>query len=332
MKLIATINGVPVYSDMDIVSINGDLITFEDGSWVDGASMEIHSAGKGTIRLGEKDFDTDNSITMRGPHNYQANSLDVRDLMANVVIGVHEHPYYEVSINGPKNLVDAILIDNSNGELTILQDHASSGAGIRFYGGNIRISGNATVGNINTGSISIGSNVTVESASSKITIEVKVPRHNPVSVSGVMGKIKIGETEGKLNLKLNDRSTANVNTVSDLDLNLSTGAEAFIVKVTGSLYINLSRGSKAAINEANSNTVNVSASSSGELSIYDGVMPQIEVDASFGSSVRIYGEVTDAKLSASSSAYISVDKVLGKLMRDQRSGGEIRVPNQQHVS
>lgn len=141
MNLVATVNGVKVYSTKQVSQINNTKIVFTDGSWCDVATNEVVNNGSGSISLGSPGTgsSTTNKPKKVGPEVFTGRAVDISGISANVDITVGDK--LSITIEGPEAEVDAIKFAQRGDRLIVEGSNASgkgSGSGINISSGGWR--------------------------------------------------------------------------------------------------------------------------------------------------------------------------------------------------
>jgi carbon monoxide dehydrogenase subunit G len=303
MALIATINGIQVYSDKQRTNIIGSRVEFTDGSWCDVANGKISNRGPGEISIGTPLQGGSAKPITKGPERFPASSLDLRQVTASVSVEPHQDSDIEVTITGPEDEVKAIRT-NVRGKTLVIEGSSRSG----ISGGNMVISGGSVViGGVSTGSIISGGNsIVIGNAGNEdaTKVAVKVPVGTPISVSG-RGKTRIGDVRGPLEAQISASGHLKAGSMTDVDLEASS---------SGTIHVALVRG-----------RAELRASSSGEVTVDDSDISVLKASASSSGEVEVDGTVQRASLSASSSGDVRVARVIEEPRQSSSSSGRVRV-------
>lgn len=312
MALIATVNGVRVYSDKHAVNFRGSRIEFTDGSWCDVDTKKIVNRGPGEISFDEPSSGSAGKIT-KGPDHFHAESLDLRDLTADVSVEPHDGNDMEVTITGPENEVKAIRT-NVRGQTLVIEGSAGSGQGgisginIVSRGGRSVIGGNVVIGGVFTGS-SFGGRSSIiisgDAGESLTKVTVKVPKGTSIVTSGLVGDARIGNIEGQL--------TAHVTASGDLVAGRMTNT---ILHVQGSGDIRV-----AEINGG----ADIFVQGSGDVNIDGGSISMLNVSVQGSGDVSVDAVAQAASLSVQGSGDIRVKRVRTEPRKRVQGSGDIRV-------
>lgn len=321
MALIATVNGMPVYSDKQMASIVDTRVTFTDGSWCDVSTGKVHNVGSGFISIGGVDKVEDEVI--EGPRRVSAQALEVRGVAAAVYVDAHNGSDIEYVIAGPANEVKAIRANVQGGTLVIEGDGSGSySGGMTIRGGGntvIQTGRNRTV--ISGGSgVVIGGGVVMSNifgrggktttvitggdGGSTVKIGVKVPQGTPINANRVLGTVTIGNTNGPL--------AASVQ-----------GGDVYAGRVTSAqLIVQGSHGIR--IQEVNG-PVLAQIQGSGDIEIERGSMPSLTATVQGSGDIKVGGSATTASLTVQGSGDIRVAHVQQRPMKSVMGSGDIRV-------
>lgn len=311
---IATINGKPIYSNKRVASIVNNRVTFTDGSWCDVRTGAVVNNGPGYINIGAPPAgDTQDKITKTFANN--SRNVDLSDLNADVDVQVHEGLGMEVTIVGPAAKVEAIRLTEEDDTLFISGDtQDSSGSGVTIFSGGGR---NVTrIGHISSGvviggaSISIGGMQFVTDGSgseSDTKITVKVQRGASVSLSGINGHTKVGDTHGALQVNAHGGNDVEAGRVGDANLNLQGSGNISVEEVTDALNINLQ--------------------GSGDINVANGSVSTLVINLQGSGDAKFYGRARSALLTLQGSGDIRVSNVENRPTRRIMGTGSIRVDN-----
>ncbi len=202
MKLIVEVGGIKVYSDKNLSSITGNVVSFSDGSWCDVSSKQIVNKGAGSISLDvpPKGESSENKKKIK---TFSGSKLDISKVSAKVDIQPYEGAEIEVTIEGPDNEIKAIDVRLS-GDTVFIAGIGASGSNksnINIQGSNIRISGvsNASIntrgGDFHLGSGGIFSSSTNiimgDSDESSVKVSIRVPKGLSIALRGIEGRTTV---------------------------------------------------------------------------------------------------------------------------------------------
>lgn len=310
MPRILTVNGVGVESNKPVASIINSMVFFEDGSWCDVATGEIHNVGPGEIHIGDPQGGDDKEIT-EGPKSYAAESLDVRDVVADVEVRVNHNKGIEVTITGPTSNVKAIRVEVHGTTLCIVgQGGMLKSGGVTISGRNNRVT---TIGNIRasrlsvSGSIVIGSGITINGGGGRTKILVRVPARTSVGLSDITGESNIGDTEGDLRVVSTGSDDVNVGNVAKADIIVGGSGDVSVDRVNGEL--------------------NMSLTGSGEVNVSDGNVALLRINSTGSGDATFRGRAENAILTSTGSGDIRVAFVEHQPRVKKTGSGDIRVKN-----
>lgn len=315
-RMIAEINGRKVYSNKIVRSIINTKISFADGSWCDVSTNEVVNKGEGYISFDVQQNEEQEKKTTIGPTTYQASSLDIYNLNADVNIEPTLGKEMTVTITGPDTDVDKIKVFAENGTLNITsadmgkqQGTFSGGISIIDRGANISVASNIKAkGDISIGNISIsGRSVNIGNNRSDIKILVNVPHGSAIRIAGIQGYVVIGDIEGPLQASVVGSHDIKVGKIRDATLSLQGSGDIDIDAVYGkSLTINLQ--------------------GSGDVRT-KGVVGILIVNIVGRGNVHFGGKAKDANLAVVGRGNIYVTSVINRPQKSIVGRGEIRVSN-----
>lgn len=308
---VVTIDGKEVRSDKAVREVVTPIVYFEDGSWCNVQTGEVVNNGPGSIRIINPNQATEE--TTLGPTLYSANALEVRAVQADVEVVVNEGSGCEVTMTGPENELKAIKVTEQGGMLIIQGERAGANDVTIISGG-----GSIRAGRISSGSVVVtgrgisisGGNVVSIGGSrgaNKVKITVTVPKGAAVELTDVDGKIAVGDTEGALRLTVSGEANVRVGRIGRLRARLSGASQMDIRHVTGD--------------------ANIHVSGTGDITIDDGDINELNVGLSGMGSVTFGGTAQDADLSVSGMGNVHVATVVNRPHRSVSGMGRITVGN-----
>jgi len=323
--LVANINGTKVYSDKTMNSIVNTRVTFTDGSWCDIATGYVVNKGPGYINIGSPEESASEKVT-KGPKTYSARNLEVRNVVADLEVQVHQAGNIEVTIVGPDNEVKAIRV-NQQGDTVVIEGDKATVEGVTITSGNGRSitrvgrisisSGGSIVGRsiitrnrsiVSTGDISIsGQNVVINGGGENQTkIIVKVPKGAAVNLSGVSGNTVVADTDGPLEV---DTSSGDVKAgrVSNATLNVRGSCDIVVEEVNGLLTM--------------------SVMGSGDIRVRSGRVSILVINVMGSGDASFNGQAESANLTMMGSGDIHVAGVEKRPSQRVMGSGDIHVGN-----
>jgi hypothetical protein len=311
---IANVNGKAVYSDKNMTSIVNTRITFSDGSWCDVSTGEVVNKGSGYISIGAPANEGNNEKTKLGPKTYQATTLEVQGVEADVTVQPIKGSEMTVVVEGTKSSVENVDV-HTQGDTLVVRGKDTGGTNIRganvvISGGNISVGGGGiSIGGMRGGRIVTGNSTVVISGSdeSDTKITISVPAGSAVKVAGVQGNVVIGDTEGVLHASVLGGSDIKAGKVRDATLSVQGGGDITVASVTGNLSMNVQGSGDIRVRGGKVNLLNINVMGSGD--------------------ARFNGEATDANLTVMGSGDIDVDSVKNRPNKNVMGHGDINVGN-----
>lgn len=271
------VNSKKVYSDKNVKSIVGTRINFTDGSWCDVETGEVVNNGTGSISIGVPAGKSNKKETVEKSFKANAASvLKLTELCADVNVQLGSVFQFMVKMEGLASVLKDIDISESGNILCIKgKGGKSSGISIQSGGNSISIgrsmsqsicvsSGNITIGNnriMSGNSISIGGSDT----ENETKITVFVPRGTQVDVSGISGKVDIGDIEGNLQASVRGGSDISAGRMKDTVLSLQGGGDIRVQEVNGSLTAQIAGSGDIRVKQGNVTTLNATVTGSGDI-------------------------------------------------------------------
>lgn len=319
-QLVATINGKQVYSDKAVASIVNNRITFADGSWCDVVTGQVVNKGQGYINIGSPEGGGGAKVT-EGPKTYAVHNLEVRDVVADLEVCVHQIGSVEVTITGPANEVksirtnlqgDTLVVEGEDngvgaGGITIISGGGSSVTRVSRVSGASVVVGGGTFFGRGSGTIISGRNVVISGGGENQTkITVKVPKGATVNLAGVSGNCTVGDTEGALTVNAKDGNVS-AGCVANATLSIQGGDDINVREVNGMLAMSIMGSGDIRVDSGKVSTLAVNVMGSG--------------DASFN------GQAETATLTIMGSGDIRVSRVTNRPSKNIMGSGDIRVGN-----
>lgn len=315
MKIIATVNGVSVYSDKQMAGINCSRITFTDGSSCDVSTGSIDNRGPGSIRIGEDSANRVQENETKGPTRFSTTSLRLSGLTARLVAEPWDRSDMELTVSGPKDELESIVAEPQGSVLSI-EGRATRGRSRGVHVDDIRIEARSggsrvtiqgsTVGGINIsgGSVVIPGNANRTDAET-VVVSVKVPRGADITLDKLNGNAQIGDVDGALDVDVNGLNEIRAGRLRTATISASGNSSVHIAEVNGPLSAQTSGLSHVKVKAGSASALNVQASGS--------------------SKFRFDGVADTAILSVSGMGRIDVAKVKARPIKKRSGMGEINV-------
>jgi hypothetical protein len=298
---IATINGIGIYSDKQIQSINNTRVTFSDGSWCDVVSGSCHVVGKGYISIGNAFQDagrtsTEQRVTVE--KRFESQRLEINSVCADVDVVVGTERGMIVQMVGPQSLIDQIRLEGRHETLLVSGAHEASatmrGSGISISGLSIRAGGNIIIGNVQAGG-----------EENPLRLTITVPIRTPLVIQKVIGDVNVGDTLGGVRVAVFGNHNVKLGMVGAANLHVQGSGEIEAVSVTETLIMNVH--------------------GSGSILVEDGKVRDVVCNLIGSGSARFDGMATMADLTLTGSGRIKVRTVVERPNRVLTGSGSIKV-------
>jgi len=226
--------------------------------------------------------------TVRGPLLFPAGNLHLKSLSAKVTIGVWNKEGAEVTLTGPKAVLDAVTAQTVDGTLVIEQAKKT----VRFskttvYNGNTTITrvnagdiiatGNSTVvvgndtnvvvsgdGNIVIGSSNFDGIVNVAAETDQVKIAIKIGRGAKIHLDNLNGDATIADIDGELTVDSNSSAAIRSGSMHAATVNVKSSGSVQISKVNGPLTGAIMGSGNIRVEAGNVTALSVSIMGSGD--------------------------------------------------------------------
>jgi hypothetical protein len=246
----------------------------------------------------------------RGPERFSTSKLQISDLFANIRIDVWDLPVMAVTVSGPKEAAEAIVIRAQERTLLI------RGGSRRGSSDEIHIRSKGSVHTISIQGSSIGSmsisggNVTVRggvhvSSVDVAEISVNVPRGSDIALQDTDGETRIGDVCGSLNVHVKGGGEIRSGHMVAAGIEILGDTRVELTEVNGPLAAQIM--------------------GSGNVHVRGGVITSLQVQIMGSGDFRFDGEAHTAVLSTMGSGDIRVMKVATTPMKQCMGSGKIRV-------
>ena len=314
MKKVATINGVDVFSDKNVSSIQDTKINFSDGSWCDINTNEVVNEGKGSISIGNKGKKSSSKKITKPAQTFKASKLELETLTANIIVEVEKRSDIEVIIEGTESELKDISLkeisgilkisgksNNTSNSQTIIKGNLFSSFVSNFFGNsNVISSGDISVSiNNNSSSITIND----KGAASKIII--KVPMYTPIKAKSITGSVLLGDTEGNIDISNSGSTSYNIGKITNTKIQSQGDGNIDIKSITGSL--------------------NVHSIGDGEITIEKGNIKNLDIYCKGDGGFSFDGEVGSTSISSNGDSDIDIKSINGNLNITSIGDGEITI-------
>lgn len=309
LRQIAVINETEIWSDKEGgISIENDEVTFEDGSSCNTKKGKIINAGKGSIELRSTETSETRSEVVIGPKTFAASELLITNINADIEIEPHENKTIEVTISGTQAECDTIGLSEVAGQLHIDYQEAP----VRIFGqrkpeqkGTGKMSFMDSLKKFLKTPISIKIVSVNTIVDSKPAIKIKVPKGTSISVKNTDGELIIGDTEGSLELNINNSDGANLGKIKNASLISSGDGNIDVSRVDGTLTALLN--------------------GYGDITVEEGAVSNLKVETNDAGHFEFGGTSQNGDLSCNSGGNITVEKINGTLVAQLEGCGNMTI-------
>ena len=324
MELVATVNGIRVYSDKELQNVSNTRLEFSDGSWCDVRTRQVVNKGRGSISIGATpEGESASSETKTwGPERYSASALQIDGIVADVTIEPTDGDEIIVEMTGPEKDIDNIRVSEQSGMIVI--GGSSSG---RSRSRNVSIS-NISICN---GNISIGgrgSQVIIRDSSpseNTTKVVVKVPKRTRLILDHIFGNVRVGDTEGNLELNLREIWNAQIGHVNDARLRIRGTGSVIVARVNSNLNAKVSGAGDIRVTEVHADTAELRVSGTGGILLNSGAIDEMEARVSGVGNVYFGGCARKANLRVSGIGSIHVEQVIERPRKRVSGIGSINI-------
>lgn len=240
--------------------------------------------------------------------------LEISNLHADIDIQPSHKDEITVTVTGPEDVVDRLIIKgkdgavsisgSKNGNTTIVQNVHAGGLhiGRMITSGNAQVSNIGSIGNFGGVTVISGDDIIINTGDTddaKLAIKITAPIYTEVNLSGTTGHTTIGNLQGDVDLDLSGQNSITIANVRHLKLDASGACDLIVNEITGSANLDLS--------------------GSGKVELRSGYVNKLTVDASGMCKVNAQVIAARANLDASGMCDIRVKAVTGHCHKD-RSG------------
>ncbi len=228
-----------------------------------------------------------------------AQALELKDLIATTNVHPIEGSMILVSVKGPQSRIDDIEA-TVTGEKLVITDTALPGShdgSISIINGNLHVSSMVSMNTVIN-----GRNAVISQSSRSldaVTINIGIPRGTPVTLSGMSGRVSLGDIESPIDGSISGIGSIKAGKLGSIDLAISGTASFEADSVIGD--------------------VSASLSGTGGFTVHKGAIDSLNVSASGTASAYIRCTAATARLSASGVSNVYVAEVRGKV--NSRQGG-----------
>jgi len=307
LRLVMNLNGVEVWSDKEGgVTVSNDSVTFDDGSYCNVRTNEIVNSGTGKIKIGSPSQTSAEPEIVMEPRIFNSSEIIIKNISADIEIEPHDKKTIDVTVSGRKKDCDTIgmkengkllLIDYQDAppRIAIMQPSVKKNTGLRGHIDSIREFLNKPI--ITSRSIEF-------IRAPKVLVKIKVPKGTKITAGDIDGEIAIGDTEGSLDLKIND-DDANIGKIKNALLTSAGNGNINVSRVDGTLIVNLD--------------------GYGDITIEDGSVKDLKVVSTDCGHFEFGGTSQNGDLTCNSSGNITVAKINGTLITELEGSGNVTI-------
>lgn len=286
-RSIIYMNDTTVYANMPVKAVSGDIVTFTDGSTVNMQTKDIHLSSE-EAQISFEPSEVEGEFTVVGPTTYDAQSVFVDGLSADIKINPTHGDKMILEMRGPSTLIEGISAEVRGDELVITQERSSG----------IHVS--STVIELQFGSVSVhmGNGAVAE-------VVLHVPVRTPLKLHNMHGDVVVGDTHGPLDLRLTGHGDANIGIVAESTLVTRSLGEVDVRHVQGSLVME--------------------STGHGDISVRSGECASLSMHTTLLGVLSFGGVAASADLQTSGHGDLFAHQVDGKLSIRSTSLGEVNV-------
>lgn len=308
-NVIASINGVDVYSDKQVTDIVNTRINFSDGSWCDVSTGKVVNKGHGYISIGEPNY-ADAEQDQIGPTAYKAKKLNIEGLSADVDIRPISGSDMIVVVKGSKSAIGDMNVSLNGDTLNIKSFDVGRSSSIGHVScSNISINGNSiSIGGDASGTI-ISGNKTVIMHGSQIDVKINigVPVGSAIIISNIQGNVVIGDINGSLQAHVKGNGNIRAGEVRDAILGIQGGGDINVGCVTGNLSMFIQ--------------------GNGDIDVKKGFVKQLTANVQGNGDISFHGQAIDASVTIMGNGDINIALVKNRPMKSIMGNGDITIGN-----
>lgn len=218
MRIIAEVNRVSVVSDKPGGhSVNGAIVTLDDGSWCDTNKYIVMNHGPGGIGIIKHDVTAKTSMQpLTVKNHFSARELRIAARNLTIRVDVWERPDVELSMTGPSTLLDTLSVTCKD-ETLVVHEQGTSHEGHTAY--------------------------------QQASITAYVPRRTTVQIASTHNPVNIGNVEGPLTLNISGDGMVTCGKVCDTNVNAHGGADISILQASGRLAAQITDNAKVVVRD-----------------------------------------------------------------------------------
>ena len=310
MKKVATVNGVNVYSDKKMTSINNDTVQFSDGSYANTSTGSVVNNGPGSISINDPAGPESTERIKKEPEVFNAPALYIETFDCDINIEAREGSSIELSAEGDPDFVkglsgvvkqDTLYVTSPTGGSSV--SISSNEGSVVVSGGSVTVKKSSLLGGLFKSSITTSSS----SSGNNNSVTLKVPIGTAIQLNASSQAVFIGDVDGNLNLHASGQSECQIGSMKNASIALSGQSEAAVSAVNGTLSTQSS--GQSSITVKSGSVSNITAQSSGQSDIVANVQAE------------------NGNLSASGQSDISVAHIKNKPLVSSSGMSDVTVKN-----
>lgn len=219
-------NGVKVkdfvvfYEGKIVKNVEDGVVYFLDSSVADINSLKIINEGKGIIVIRSL-LDVFNEHTVR-KESTVAELIQFSGLATTLRIELHDEPYIDIMMEGPRGIIKNIDVNVTDGTLSMIQRDGNNWLkGIKSH---------KEESSVPQTPISLNS---TSKKHQRGYIKILVPSKTYIEIDGILGDIYIPDLEGSVRLKCNQKQFVRISSAKNVHAVLKKAAHLYIERLEG---------------------------------------------------------------------------------------------------
>lgn len=309
MKQVACIDGIEVWSDKGgKITVENEIVKFEDGSACDTKKYQIANVGKGRIEI--RSTKTPAEIIV-GPRSFRASELTIRDITAHIDIEPHEKDVIEVTISGKTTDCDTVKISEASGKLFMDRENNPMHTFKKTEPEKKQSDKKEKHGLIKSIKDFLATPISLPKISIEIatlsrpSVKIKVPKNIPITITNTDGELHVGNTEGDVHLDLDTMFEANLGKVANTSISSSGDGDINVSEINGTLAATLN--------------------GYGDVNVESGIVSDLKIEANNGGNFEFKGMASSANLEINDDGSISIGRIVGNLITSLNGYGDLEI-------